>query len=268
MNRLSGRRLVLKSLYLISFPTLMSFRPKVNGSKAGSFFSNSGENDKEKIALLLKGKNSLIWVFTGDSITHGAKHTHGYRSYPEIFSERIRWELGRVRDLIINTGISGNTSRNILDDFEWRVSQFKPDVVSIMIGTNDCANDRVPLDAYEKNMIGLVKKFRSLGAIPILHTPNPIIEALDPSRASLERYVKVIKNIAEKEQVILVDNYGYWCEEIQKSNGVKVYKEWLNDPLHPDGNGHSEIARLMFKSLGIFDPEAPTCGGVYYEGEH
>ncbi|WP_339903988.1 SGNH/GDSL hydrolase family protein, partial [uncultured Cyclobacterium sp.] len=161
-----------------------------------------------------------------------------------------------------------NTSRNILADFEWRVSQFKPDVVSIMIGTNDCAKGRVPLDAFEKNMISLVKKFRGFGAIPILHTPNPIIQALDPSRASLEKYVKVIKNIAEKEQVILVDNYGHWCEEFQNPNGVKVYKEWLNDPLHPDGDGHSEIARLMFKSLGIFDPEAPTCGGVYYEGEH
>ena len=268
MNSLSRRRFFIKSLYLIPLPTLLSYRPKFNGRKAGSFFPNSGKKDKEKIALLLKGKNSLIWVFTGDSITHGAKHTHGYRSYPEIFSERIRWELGRVRDLIINTGISGNTSRNILDDFEWRVSQFKPDVVSIMIGTNDCAKERVPLDAFEKNMISLVKKFRGLGAIPILHTPNPIIEALDPSRASLEKYVKVIKNIAEKEQVILVDNYGYWLEEIEKPDGVKVHKEWLNDPLHPDGEGHSKIAQLIFKSLDIFDPEAPTCGGAYYEGKH
>jgi len=268
MNRLSGRRFFIRCLCLLPIPAIISFSPKLYRKKAVSVFTHSGKNDKEKIALLLKGKTSLIWVFTGDSITHGAKHTHGYRSYPEIFSERIRWELGRVRDLVINTGISGNTSRNILDDFEWRVKQFKPNVVSIMIGTNDCANGRVTLEDYEKNIISLVEKFRSLGAIPILHTPNPIIEALDPNRESLEEYVKVIKSIAEKEQVILVDNYGRWSEEKETPNGAKVFKEWLNDPLHPNGGGHSEIARLMFKSLGIFDPTAPTCGGAYYEGEH
>ncbi|MBR9777574.1 MAG: SGNH/GDSL hydrolase family protein, partial [Cytophagales bacterium] len=133
MNRLSGRRFFIRCLCLLPIPAILSFSPKLYRKKAVSAFTHSGKNDKEKIALLLKGKTSLIWVFTGDSITHGAKHTHGYRSYPEIFSERIRWELGRVRDLVINTGISGNTSRNILDDFEWRVKQFKPNVGSIMI---------------------------------------------------------------------------------------------------------------------------------------
>ena len=47
-------------------------------------------------------------MFTGDSITHGALHTMGWRSYPEHFAERVRWELGRMRDIVINTGISGD----------------------------------------------------------------------------------------------------------------------------------------------------------------
>jgi len=64
-----------------------------------------------------------------------------------------------------------------------------------------------------------------------------------------------------------VDNYSYWSETLQQGK-TDVYKEWLNDPLHPDGDGHSEIARLMFKELAIFDRATPTCGGPYYEGEH
>src|SRR6266571_3512165 len=81
----------------------------------------------------------ITWVFTGDSITHGASHTHGERSYPEHFAERVRWEMGRRRDVVVNTGISGDTADGILKDFEHRVARFKPDVVSIMIGMNDCA---------------------------------------------------------------------------------------------------------------------------------
>src|SRR6185369_10691115 len=61
------------------------------------------------IKRLLAGKAALTWVFTGDSITHGALHTLGWRSYPEHFAERVRWELKRMRDVVINTGISGDT---------------------------------------------------------------------------------------------------------------------------------------------------------------
>lgn len=221
--------------------------------------------DLERISALLKEKNPpVIWLFTGDSITHGAKHTHGYRSYPEVFAERIRWELGRVRDIIINTGISGNTTQTILDDFEWRIKQFNPQVVSLMIGTNDCAKGRIPIDEFESNLYSLVKRIRDLNAVPILHTPNIIITEKDPTRSALVDYVAVIRKVAEHEEVVLVDNYKYWLD----NNEVKVHKEWLNDPLHPDGDGHAEIARLMFKKLSIFDPKASTCGGPFYEGEH
>lgn len=114
----------------------------------------------------------------------------------------------------------------------------------------------------------MVNKIRGLNAIPIFHAPNLIIKELDPTRASLAKYVAVIKKATFEENVILVDNYRHWLEISEKADGINVNKEWLNDPLHPDGEGHSEIARLMFKSLSIFDPEAPTCGGLYYEGEH
>lgn len=225
--------------------------------------------DKARILAALKEKDPLIWLFTGDSITHGAKHTHGYRSYPEIFAERIRWELARVRDVIVNTGISGNTTKTIVDDFDWRVKQFKPNVISLMIGTNDCATGRgITLKAFEKNLYTLIENFRALDAIPILHTPNMIITEKDPSRSDLATYVATSRRVAAKEKVILVDNYKYWLDSFRNTPGVKVYKDWLNDPLHPDGEGHSEIARLMFRELSIFDPEAPTCGAPYYEGVH
>jgi len=268
MNRLSRRRFFEKSLYLLPLPDILSFFYKSTSIKAAPFSTNSVVKDKERISTLLKGKDPLIWSFAGDSITHGAKHTHGYRSYPEIFAERIRWELGRVRDLIINSGISGNTTETVLEDFDWRIKQFKPNVVSLMIGTNDCANEKVSIKAFEENLNLLVNNIRDLGAIPILHTPNLIIKELDHTRASLDKYVAVIKKVALEEKIILVDNYGHWLETFQKADGIKVHKEWLNDPLHPDGEGHSEIAQLMFKSLSIFDPEAPTCGGPYYEGKH
>ena len=42
----------------------------------------------DRIKALLAGNDALTWVITGDSITHGALHTLGWRSYPEHFAER------------------------------------------------------------------------------------------------------------------------------------------------------------------------------------
>lgn len=236
------------------------------GVVAAPLFSafTPAEGDLATIKEMLARKAPNIWLFTGDSITHGAKHTHGSRSYPEVFAERIRWELGRVRDIIINTGISGNTAQSILNDFEWRVTQFRPSVVSLMIGTNDCAKQEFPPDVFRKNIEQLVRKIREAGAVPLLHTPNPIIITKAPERKRLPEYIPVLREVAAAEKVTLVDNYKHWQTQPEET----VFRNWLNDPLHPNAEGHREIARLLFKELSIFDPKAPTCGAPYYEGAH
>ena len=40
-------------------------------------------------------KDGDRWLAVGDSITHGAVHTNGWRSYPEHFNERVKFELRR-----------------------------------------------------------------------------------------------------------------------------------------------------------------------------
>jgi acyl-CoA thioesterase-1 len=259
-SALSRRKFIKTTGIAAALPTV--FAPYVSSGLSRNSVDNGP--DLEKITGLLAQKDPNIWLFTGDSITHGAKHTHGSRSYPEIFAERIRWELKRVRDMVVNTGISGNATSNILNDFDWRVTQFKPAVVSLMIGTNDCARKEITPTVFEQNLITIVGKIRDLGAFPILHTPNPILIQKAPERKTLSDYIPVIRRVSEAKNVLLVDNYSHW----QNTTDVDVNREWLNDPLHPGARGHQEIARLLFKTLNIFDAKEPTCGGAYYEGEH
>ena len=49
--------------------------------------------DFEKISEHFKSedKQPWIWLFVGDSITHGAAHTHGFRSFPEIFADTMQY---------------------------------------------------------------------------------------------------------------------------------------------------------------------------------
>src|SRR5690606_15313298 len=161
------------------------------------------DSDKQGIARLLAANTPATWLFTGNSITQGAKHKHGLRAYPEIFAERVRFEMGRSRDVVVNTAISGHTTKNILDDFDWRVGAIKPLVVVLIIGRNTAAEaNNISVSQYVTNGTRLVNRIRGLDAIPVLLSPTPIREDLAPDRSILESYVNALRIFAQENKVI------------------------------------------------------------------
>jgi lysophospholipase L1-like esterase len=228
---------------------LASAEPSGTGSLAGKGLAG--------IKQLLAGKKVLTWVFTGDSITHGALHTLGWRSYPEHFAERVRWELRRMRDVVINTGISGDRTGGLLADLDWRVLRFKPDVVSVMLSMNDCAAGARGRETFRKNLAAIVEKVQAGGAIPLLNTPNTIYVKNAGSRADLPAYAEVVRDLAAKGKLALVDHWQHWSKAKPKQEALLA---WLEDrSIHPNVYGHREFARLIFRELDIFDPKSPTC---------
>ena len=260
----SRRKFVANSFWLIGGSNFLSqLETPVTGGPTVAALQNDmqyEEEDLSKIKQLLANKTPLKWIFSGDSITQGAKHTAGYRSYPEFFSERVRWELGRVRDFVINTAISGNTSRDVLNDFDWRVGQFTPNIVSLMVGTNDASEKKeIPVAEFRRNNEALIDKIRQTGAIPILQTPNIIITGKAKGRERIAEYISVTREVATHRKVILVDHFTYWHNSLTSIGSGEVFTKWLNDELHPNGKGHAVMVQLLFRKLSIFDPNAFTC---------
>ena len=95
--------------------------------------------DAERLREVLAGP-PVTWLFLGDSITQAVLHTRGGRGFVEHFTERVRGELGRRGDAVINSGVSGSTAESALPEFHWRLGRFAPDVVFVMFGTNDAAD--------------------------------------------------------------------------------------------------------------------------------
>ncbi|RYX84114.1 hypothetical protein EON83_11420 [bacterium] len=200
-------------------------------------------NKTDDLALVqtrLQGDKPAVWLITGDSITHGAQHTKGQRSYPELFEQRIRFDLGRSRDAVVNTGISGDTADGILADFNWRVAQFHPDVVSINIGMNDCVKGAANRAAFESQLGDLVRLVRAGGAVPVLCTTTSTQGATN--RTDLPAYNDIIKRVADADSVILVDNWAHW---------QKAPKEWFSDAIHPGARGHVEMVNTFFQTLKV-----------------
>jgi len=210
---------------------------------------------------LIKNKGPIIWVFTGDSITHGALHTFGWRSYVEHFAERVRFEMRRMTDVVINTGISGDTMKGILPGADQRIFQFKPQVVSLKIGMNDCRDAEKGISFFRSSIEGLIEKAEKQKAILLLNTPNLIEFVKAPERAALPRYVEVIREIASAHKLPLVDHYAHWTKET--AGGARL-QMWLNDgSIHPNNFGHIVLARKVFQDMGTFDPNSITCGRLF-----
>jgi len=240
-----SRREVLAAAALSSAPSL---------AVAAGGDADRSHAELEKIKVRLSKPEPINWLITGDSITHGALHTHGWRSYPEHFAERIRWELRRVRDVVINTGISGDTAPGVLSDLEHRVLRFKPTVVSIMMGMNDATRGPEGRDRFVKAYHTIIDRLRAeSNALLMLQTPNPITPAVT-GRQDLPAYAERVRAIATERGTALVDQDVAWRRRKTPLNYL------LNDgTIHPNHSGHVLFALTMFEALGILDPASPTC---------
>ncbi|MFJ8187839.1 GDSL-type esterase/lipase family protein [Streptomyces sp. NPDC096105] len=208
---------------------------------------------------ILNSDTPANWVITGDSITHGALWTNGWRSYAEHFQERVRWELGKPKntDFVVDTGVSGATTDDLVAAFPQRVTAFSPRVVSIMLGTNDVATPGIGRAVYRANLVRLVDAVRALpgGVVPVLQTPNPVDLARWGNRTALGNYAETMREVAREHGVVLVDHHAHWLA----AHGGSAPTGLLGDGLHPDQRGHLFLAHKMIRDLRIFDPGSRVC---------
>ncbi len=209
----------------------------------------------KRVRELLESSKPVTWLFYGDSITHGAAHTMGWRDYTQLFAERVRFESGRMTDVVINTAISGDTTDNLLAGFDWRVKRFSPEVVFLMIGMNDCSSNRdVPLEKFQSNLEELVKKFEQLGALCVMQTTCLILPGTAPERSpDFDSYMQAIRDTAARFKLPLIDHTKYWQENIDK-----LYLLMSNE-FHPNEYGHRMFAKFIYEEMGIFDLKSSCC---------
>lgn len=209
--------------------------------------------DLAKLRARMAEKAPVTWLFTGDSITHGALHTKGWRSFAEIFAERVRFEARRPRDIVVNTGISGDTTAGLMPDLEWRVLRFRPDVVFVMFGMNDCVKGP-DLAGYEANLRKITAAVRAQGGIPVMMRVNPAVPGSPREKVvgKLGDYMEAAARVARDERLIVVDHFGDWNREPGRIRSM------MNDDIHPNALGHQEMAIRILKAVGLHDPRSFT----------
>jgi len=167
--------------------------------------------------------------------------TAGYPGYP------IR---------VVNMGISGNTVRDLKSRWRTDVLDLKPDWLSILIGINDVwrhfgnavvPEQEVSLDEYTRTLDELLRITRPTLKGLVLMTPY-LIEPnrAEPMRSMMDEYGKVIRQLAEKYQAILVDTQAAFDAVL-----VCLLPTALAfDRVHPFSAGHMILARAFLQAVG------------------
>lgn len=271
-----------KFISLIKTPNSMVIGKKVTNAGSTSFFEGEigyveifdrqfssedslrySKNDYKDIINIIHGEEDANVVFAGDSITHGIQHANGYRSYSEHFNERLRGEdvsgKSKKESIVVNTGVSSADSSWALKNYDSWIGTYDPKLVFLTFGMNDCSN-RLTLEKYKETITELVRKIRADGGIPILQTSN-ISKPSGGRETQILPYMEALRGLADTLDVFLIDQREYWEASIPESD--RQNNPWLNDAIHPNKEGHLEMAKLIFREFKLDTEDSYTSNLTY-----
>ena len=113
------------------------------------------------------------------------------------------------------------------------VAFFRPDLVIVTLGGNDCClkpNRHVPPEEYRTNLEEIGRRIETLNAIPVFQTYYKAdLEAMPPEHArGFVRNMEIVREVANEHQWHLVDNYAVFD---RVDPAVHRY-ELMLDPMH------------------------------------
>ncbi|MHC1694813.1 MAG: SGNH/GDSL hydrolase family protein [Eubacteriales bacterium] len=212
--------------------------------------------------MLFKKSDRIL--FQGDSITDcGRARPIAYRNglgggYPAFVDAFFAQACPELELEVLNVGISGDTTRNLLKRWDEDVLAVKPDYLSIMIGVNDVwrrfntdasKNDAVYIDEYIENMTVLLERTKPTVKNIILVTPFIVdLNKDDAFSSAVAPYAAFVREQCEKHGFILVDAQSNYDEKMKK--GIKG-ADISGDRVHPSTLGHIMLTSAWLRACGF-----------------
>jgi len=176
--------------------------------------------------------------------------------------------------LVVNAGVNGNNTVNLLSRLDKDVLKKDPDLVILMVGTNDMMNinKTLSMQAYENNYQELVGKIKGKAAlilmtIPPVHMPSVLERKpqFNGDSALVQRKIdsanNVIRSIAAKNKCILVDLNKILlacggADTARDGIFTNVANMGIADGIHPNANGYKIIASALYQTIITAKPNA------------
>jgi acyl-CoA thioesterase-1 len=203
-------------------------------------------NDGDRIQELLDDVQPRTWVFTGDNL--GFEVQQALRGWIEHFSDFIQQKLERKQDIILNSSFADSTIEHLLNDVEWRILRFQPDVVLLMPSPAECAA-RGEDEKFRKTLQQLTDRLHEEGCTVVLNTPPCPANAGHSVTKTMKTAASRIRAVADQSGAVLSDHFSHWQATVQHDGANANLHEESGQ--QPTARGHRELARRLLKSLNI-----------------
>ena len=171
-------------------------------------------------------------------------------------------------ELVINSGIAGNTTDDILNDMYNRVYKYNPSKVILLIGTNDIAHGK-DVEYIVNNINKIINLIREKlpnckiyleSLYPINNTNNSKID----HNMVANRTNKIINQINAKINKIQNTTYINVHDSLIDTNG-NLNINYTIEGLHINNNGYERITKIIKPYLDEPDGSSNVINGWYYE---
>lgn len=197
-----------------------------------------------------KAKDGQIKVAcVGDSITYGCTvKNRSKNNYPAV--------LGRMLGDKYCVNNFGYTNRTAIKDADYPYTKeklyqqsldFKPDVVVIMLGSNDTKKNNWNKEKFTKDYCEILDSYLNSASKPEVYllVPTPLFEIRGKVMWQLRKDIMIhevypaIKKIASDKRIHLID----------MSKSFENRRELFSDGVHPNSKGSKKFAEIVFESI-------------------
>lgn len=239
------------------------------------------------LSLTIKGEGVRV-LFIGDSITDGGWGNSGGSAKPS--DKRNHWDLNHIYGHsymmlcashfeslypeqeyeFFNRGISGDTLKGLAIRCEKDIIALRPDVLSILIGTNDVNEHlRQPpvgtfdFEGWESTYRALLDTVRKANpdvklvlCTPFVAQTGKLAQSADfPLRDSLvAECATIVRKIAMDYHAILVP-FDTLFDKLLREHPVNNGRHWIWDGIHPTPAGHRRMADLWIEQTHLLISE-------------
>ena len=163
---------------------------------------------------------------------------------------------------VINAGVGGNTTSDLLKRLDQDVMVHQPELVILMVGTNDMLNSKklIPYTVYQRNIEEIIRRIKEGGADILIMSSPPVDSAYLFQRHDRKLYAEapnekmnrargIVESIAAKYSLYYLDLYEQFSE--------------LGLPRH-----NEDLFIKNIKNSGRADGVHPTALGYYFISTH
>lgn len=203
-------------------------------------------------------------MFSGQILIFGASTTYGAWDREGGWASRLRKFIDEknlsnpdFECLVYNLGISGDTTEDLLERFEFETEQRIDDdyetIFIFAIGISDSQfvhgknNLRTSQQKFRENIKKLISLAKKYSSKIIFVGPSPADEAkttpvswnkdVSYKNEYIKEYGEIIKSVCAGNKIDFIEIFDEWMK--------MDYKKLLEDGLHPNSEGH----KIMFETI-------------------